>query len=87
MSRSRVRASPSADFIIVYVKGNFTASSPFIGFIKIMIKSAIVKIKKINNFDNLYIETELKRIYSDIIRWAVVDIDNVEILISVSYVV
>ncbi len=50
-----------------------------------MIKSEIVQIKKTDNFDNLYIETELKRIYSDIIRWAVVDIDECEISVSISY--
>ena len=49
-----------------------------------MIKSDIVKIKKINNFDNLYIEQELAKLYNSLIRWAVVKIDN-EIEISVSY--
>ena len=49
-----------------------------------MIKSETIKIKKIDNFDNLYIENELNKIYKSIIRWAVIDIDN-DITINVSY--
>ncbi len=50
-----------------------------------MIKSAVVKIKKVNNFDNSYIEDELAKLYRDIVRWAVVDVDEADISISVSY--
>lgn len=50
-----------------------------------MIKSDIIKIEKIKNFDNTYIENELSKIYDSVIRWAIVDIDNF-LHISVSYV-
>lgn len=51
-----------------------------------MIKSFVVKIKKINNFDNSYLETELNKFYKDIVRWAVVDVDDDSVYISVSFV-
>ncbi len=51
-----------------------------------MIKSAVVKINKINNFDNCYIESELRKLYRDIVRWAVIDVDDADISISVSYI-
>lgn len=51
-----------------------------------MIKSSVVKIKKINNFDNCYIEFELRKLYRDIVRWAVVDVDDDSVYISVSFV-
>ena len=41
-----------------------------------MIKSEIVKIKKIKDFDNLYIENELSKLYKSVIRWAIISIDN-----------
>ena len=49
-----------------------------------MIESGIVKIKKIENFDNLYIEYELSKLYKSIVRWSVVDV-NENIIVSVSY--
>ena len=49
-----------------------------------MIKSDIIKIKKVENFDNLYIEGELSKVYKSIIRWAITDIND-EITVSVSY--
>ena len=51
-----------------------------------MIKSAVVKINKINNFDNCYIESELRKLYRDIVRWAVIDVSETDISISVSYI-
>lgn len=50
-----------------------------------MIKSEIIKIKKIENFDNLYVESELKKLVSEVVRWAVIDVDDVCITVSVSY--
>jgi len=49
-----------------------------------MIKSEIVRIKKIKNFDDSYIENELNKLYKSVIRWAVIDINNY-IEVSVSY--
>ena len=49
-----------------------------------MISSDIIKIKKIEKFDNTHIEQELSKKYKSIIRWAIVDIGE-EITVSVSY--
>lgn len=51
-----------------------------------MIKSDILKIKKIENFDNIYIEQELLHKYNSVIRWAIVEITADDIIISVSYI-
>ncbi len=50
-----------------------------------MIKSDIVKIKKVDNFDNLYIETELEKCFKSIIRWAITEVDSQNLTVSVSY--
>lgn len=50
-----------------------------------MIKSDIIKIKKIEDFDNIYIEQELSHKYNSVIRWAIVEITDNELIISVSY--
>lgn len=50
-----------------------------------MIKSDIVKIKKTDGFDNLYIETELERRFKSIIRWAITEIDSQNLTVTVSY--
>ena len=50
-----------------------------------MIKSEVIKIDKIKNWDNLYIEKILSDRYKSVIRWAIVKIDK-EIHISVSYI-
>ena len=50
-----------------------------------MIKSELVKIKRIENFDNLYIEACLKELNKFPIRWAIVDVDEKNISISCSY--
>lgn len=49
-----------------------------------MIKSDIVKIKKVAGFDNLYIENELSKIYKSVVRWAIIDIDD-DLTVSVSF--
>ncbi|MBO6088340.1 hypothetical protein J6P92_08365 [bacterium] len=49
-----------------------------------MIKSETIKLKRIDNFDNLYIEQELSKLYKSVIRWAIVDIGE-DITVSVSY--
>lgn len=50
-----------------------------------MIKSDIIKIKKIENFDNIYIEQELSSKYNSVIRWAIVEIQENNLIISVSF--
>lgn len=50
-----------------------------------MIKSDILKIKRIENFDNNYIEREMSKHFSAIIRWAIVEITETEIIVSISY--
>ena len=50
-----------------------------------MSKSDILKIKKIENFDNIYIEQELSSKYNSVIRWAIVAIQGNNLIISVSY--
>lgn len=51
-----------------------------------MIKSKNVKIKKIDAFDNLYIEQELKKLGLEYVRWAVIAVDEDCLTISVSYI-
>jgi hypothetical protein len=50
-----------------------------------MIKSETVKIQKPKNFDNLYIEQELKNLGFDVVRWALIEIDDKFLTVSVSY--
>lgn len=50
-----------------------------------MIKSEVVKIKKIKDFDNLYIEKELIKLNKNPIRWAIIDITSAFLVVSVSY--
>ena len=50
-----------------------------------MIKSDIVKIPKIENFVNDYIENELSKKVTAVIRWAGVDGEENELVVSVSY--
>lgn len=49
-----------------------------------MIKSDIIKLNKIDGFDNLYVEKELAKRYKSVIRWAIVDVDK-DLTVSVSY--
>lgn len=51
-----------------------------------MIKSKNIKIKKIENFDNLYIEQELKLMGFDVVRWAVIAVDEGYLTVSISYI-
>lgn len=50
-----------------------------------MIKSDVIKIKKIENFDNDYVEQELSKLFLSVIRWAIVDVQENDLVISVSY--
>lgn len=50
-----------------------------------MIRSDIVKIPIIENFDNNYIERKLENMFSAVIRWAVVEVSEKELTLSVSY--
>ena len=50
-----------------------------------MIKSDTITINKTDNFDDVYIEKQLASQFSNIIRWAVIDVSDSEIIISVSY--
>lgn len=52
-----------------------------------MIKSEVVKIKKIKDFDNLYIEKELIKLNKNPIRWAIIDITSDNLIVSVSYII
>lgn len=49
-----------------------------------MIKSENIRIKKIKNFDNAYIENELGSY--NLVRWAVVAVDDEWLTVSVSYI-
>ena len=49
-----------------------------------MIKSDVIKIKKIENFDNDYVEQELSKLFSSVIRWAIVAVDEDVLSVSVS---
>lgn len=51
-----------------------------------MIKSEIVKINKIVNFDNIYIEKELSKLGKEPLRWAVTGMEHDSLIISVSYI-
>ena len=52
-----------------------------------MIKSEVVKIKKIKDFYNLYIEKELIKLNKNPIRWAIIDITSDNLIVSVSYII
>ena len=51
-----------------------------------MIRSENIKIKKIDGFDNLYIESELKNLGLELVRWAVIAVDEEYLTVSVSYI-
>lgn len=51
-----------------------------------MIKSEIVKIKKLENLDNIYIEKELCKLNKKPLRWAITDIQKDNLVVSVSYI-
>ena len=49
-----------------------------------MLKSKIIKIANKDNLDNSYIEKELSKTCQSIIRWAIIDLNDKTITISVS---
>lgn len=51
-----------------------------------MISTSKVKIKIINDLSSDYIETELKKLNFDVLRWAIVDKDDSFYYLNVSYV-
>lgn len=52
-----------------------------------MITTQTVKLKKPNDFDNLWIEKELSKLGYDIIRWAIINITDKEIITTISIIV
>lgn len=50
-----------------------------------MIKSETIKIKKIDGFDNSYVESELKKLGLSVVRWAVIAVEKDFLTVSVSY--
>ena len=50
-----------------------------------MIKSDIIKIEKIDNFDNNYVERELVKNFANVIRWAIVEVTEKDLTVSISY--
>ncbi len=71
----------------MFIIYNYLFFVKFVLLFLIMIRSSVVKIKKINNFDNIYIESELNKFCKDIVRWAVVDIKQDALSVSVSYII
>lgn len=51
-----------------------------------MIKSDVIKLNKIAVFDNDYIEREFAKLSINPVRWAVVDMDEDFLYVSVSYI-
>ena len=52
-----------------------------------MIKSEIIKINKIEKLSNNYIEKKLLKYFKELVRWAVVDVTDSDIVVSVSYII
>ncbi len=50
-----------------------------------MITTQTVKLKKPNEFDNLRIEKQLSDMGFNVIRWAIIDITETELTLSVSH--
>ena len=50
-----------------------------------MITTQTVKLKKPNEFDNLRIEKQLSDMGFNVIRWAIIDITDTELILSVSH--
>ena len=44
-----------------------------------------VKIEKIDNFDNNYVERELAKNFANVIRWAIVEVSEKDLTVSISY--
>ena len=49
-----------------------------------MITTKTITLNKPNEFDNLWIEKKLSELGYDVIRWAIVDINETEIILSIS---
>ena len=49
-----------------------------------MITTETIKINKPNEFDNQWIENQLSELGFDVIRWAIVDITEKELILSIS---
>ena len=50
-----------------------------------MITTQTVKLKKPNEFDNLWIEKQLSASGYNVIRWAIIDVTETELTLSVSH--
>ena len=50
-----------------------------------MITTQTVKLKKPGEFDNLRIEKQLSDMGFNVIRWAIIDITDTELILSVSH--
>lgn len=50
-----------------------------------MITTQTIKLKKPNDFDNLRIEKQLSNMGFNVIRWAIIDITDTELILSVSH--
>lgn len=51
-----------------------------------MITTDTIKIKKTEIFDNNYIESELAKLGKNPVRWALIDVDDRFLTVSVSYI-
>lgn len=51
-----------------------------------MIVSQTIKVKKIESFDNLYVEQELQKLGLNFVRWAIIAVDDAFLTVSVSYI-
>ena len=52
-----------------------------------MITTKNIELGKPNDFDNLWIEKELSKLGYDIIRWAIINITDKEIITTISIIV
>ncbi len=50
-----------------------------------MITTQTIKLKKLSEFDNLWIENQLSTMGFNVIRWAIIDVTDGELIISVSH--
>lgn len=50
-----------------------------------MITTKTIKLNRPDEFDNLWIENKLSELGFDVIRWAIVDINESNIILSVSH--
>ena len=50
-----------------------------------MIQSDIIPFDKLDNFDNHYAERELAKNFANVIRWAIVEVSEKDLTVSISY--